>query len=373
MALLSSSTTPSAFSAHLIISDTASGNSARARSQAAGASIQSLPRTGGYSSSQNAPPRRIITPVRNGDSSPAGRFQTPRTQPRVQTRVGGGPGGGPYRSYPRAGSAPGGGPRTPGRFGNKGPPGRGGPRQGGAGGKRRSRNGPKKDDDGSGKNVQLSKPMLQYLLQLKAKRRAVKSYTPHDTTKAELTSQSALSASLGQPGGAPALLDARLRSLADRALLDDPVPILAQARRLVRGQFVKFASDTEREAVMALVADEQARIARKLSDKKGEEIAPKAIEFAELDPAARKATTDALVAGAYTVRARAVEPPATAHTRTANNDKPIDANYNVATRMLDLNASYVGGDADRFLGRLHAIMNVQGGPTGKRQEKAQKA
>lgn len=199
--------------------------------------------------------------------------------------------------------------------------------------------------------------MLRYLLELKAKRRAVKTYTPHDATKEELASQSALSASLGQPGGAPALLDARLRALADRAELDTPIPIFAQARRLVRGQFVKFTSDDEREAVMALVADEQARIARKLSVKKGEEIAPKPIEFAELDGAAKKATTDAVVGGAYNVRARAVEP---------STEQPSSTSRDVASRMLDLNGSYVGADAEKFLGKLDAVLGMK--PASQKQQ-----
>ncbi|KKY19350.1 hypothetical protein UCDDS831_g05555 [Diplodia seriata] len=250
----------------------APGNSARARSQAAGATIQSLPRTGGFSSGQTQPPRRIISP---------------------------------------------------------------------------------------------------YLLQLKAKRRAVKPYTPHQATKDELASQSALSATLGQPGGAPSLLDARLRSLADRAELSAPVHVLAQARRLVRGQFVKFTSDKERDAVMAHVASEQARIARKLSAQKGVEIPPKPLEFAELDDATRKTVTDALVAGAYAVRGRAVEAP------SAGRAEAVGANRDIATRVLDLNGSYVGADAGKFLGRLNSLLGAQGAaasstPEPARQEQGEK-
>ncbi|KAB2569635.1 hypothetical protein DBV05_g11689 [Lasiodiplodia theobromae] len=327
----------------------APGNSARARSQAAGARIQSLPRDasqkvvglagGSFPSGQG----RIITPSRNNDSASGPRILTPRT-PRIQTRVTGRPGGLPNR-FQAAGGA-----RRPGGF--RGPAGRRQDRQ------RRQRGAQNKDDNesnaGSG---QLSDTMLRYLLELKAKRRAVKTYTPRDTTKEELVSQSALSASLGQPGGAPALLDARLRALADRAELDTPIPIFAQARRLVRGQFVKFTSDAEREAVMALVADEQARIAQKLSVKKGEEIAPKPIEFAELDGAAKKATTDAVVGGAYNVRARAVEP---------STEEPSSTSRDVASRMLDLNGSYVGADAEKFLGKLDAILGLM--PASQEQQ-----
>ncbi|KAL1643288.1 hypothetical protein SLS58_004959 [Diplodia intermedia] len=236
--------------------------------------------------------------------------------------------------------------------------GAGGGRQGGARrGNRRGRNAGKNDDDSAEGSVQLSQPLLQYLLQLKAKRRAVKPYTPHQATKEELASQSALSATLGQPGGAPSLLDARLRSLTDRAELSAPVHILAQARRLVRGQFVKFTSDAERDAVMAHVASEQARIARKLSQQKGVEIPPRPLEFAELDDATKKSVTDALVAGAYAVRGRAVEAPAAA---SAGSDAAEVANRDIAARMLDLNGSYVGADAGKFLGRLNRVLGAQG-------------
>ncbi|KAL0254377.1 hypothetical protein SLS55_009852 [Diplodia seriata] len=348
------------------------GNSARARSQAAGATIQSLPRTGGFSSGQTQPPRRIISPVRNGDAPSGPRFQTPRTQPRIQTRVTGGPGGGgSYRPSPGAGGSAAG--RRPGGFGNRGGgAGARGGRQGGARrGNRRARNAGQRDDDGGEGSVQLSQPLLQYLLQLKAKRRAVKPYTPHQATKDELASQSALSATLGQPGGAPSLLDARLRTLADRAELSAPVHVLAQARRLVRGQFVKFTSDKERDAVMAHVASEQARIARKLSAQKGVEILPKPLEFAELDDATKKTVTDALVAGAYAVRGRAVEAP------SAGRAADVGANRDIATRVLDLNGSYVGADAGKFLGRLNSLLGAQGAaasstPEPARQEQGEK-
>ncbi|KAH7060765.1 hypothetical protein B0J12DRAFT_725474 [Macrophomina phaseolina] len=350
------------------------GNSARARSQLASQRIQSLNTTvqykqvglagGSFPSGQTAPPRRIIQPVRRPTDSSSAPSTGPRLQtPRIQTRV-------LDRAAPRYPNSSSGGNRRPGG-------GYGGPRAGGAaGGPRgrpgygparrrnnrvgggRGRSGDKKDDGGQGGQLKLSDTVLRYLLSLKAARRAVKTHTPRDPSKEDLVAQSALSASLGQPGGATALLEQRLRALAERAEME-PVPLLAQARRLVRGQFVKFADEKERDAVMALVAQHQADIAARLSEKKGEAIAPKAIEFEELGQDVRQKTTDAVVAGRYAVHARAVEPPKEGVAAVPASSR------DVAAKMLDLNGSYVGEVREKFMGRLQAIMGVQGPAASK--------
>lgn len=350
------------------------GNSGRARSQVASQRIQSLNRVnhvpagqykqvglagGSFPSGQTGHQSRVITPVRRPDSSTSStgpRLQTPRVQARVNDRAG------PNR-YPNSGA----GARRPGGYPNRfGPGARGGPGGGArskrpSGGPRKRQRNPQRNnrkDDGDDGQVKLSDTVLRYLLSLKAARRAVKTYTPNEPTKEALISQSALSASLGQTAGAVALLEQRLRALADRAEME-PVPLLAQARRLVRGQFVKFADERERDAVMALVAEHQADIAARLSAKKGEEIAPKAIEFEELGGDVRQKTTDAVVAGAYAVHARATEPPKAEAVVTPAYTREI------TPRMLDLNGSYIGDVREKFLGRFNAVMGVHGAAASK--------
>ncbi|KAL1634379.1 hypothetical protein SLS56_002389 [Neofusicoccum ribis] len=355
--------------------------SARARSQAAGARIQNLrfnPNNsnagnykqvglagGSFPSGQNAS-RRVISPVRRtadgSSSSPAGpRLQTPRVQTRVT--------GGPNQRFPNARpGGPGGAHRPGGQFNR---PGFGGARGGPAkrkGGNRNAR-GSRKKDDGRDSTVGLSDTVLRYLLSLKAARRAVKTHTPRAPAKDDLVAHAALTATLGQPSGAVALLAQRLRGLADRvADPGEPEPVLATARRLVRGQFVQFASPRERDAVLAAVADHQAATAARLSEKKGEEIAPRAIEFAPLAPEVRDATTAAVVAGRYAVRGGSAPPP-------ADGIGTPESSTEAAVRLLDLNGSYVGGDKGKFLDRLNAVLSVGGiaaagsSSSGKQQAK----
>lgn len=277
--------------------------------------------------------------------------------PRIQTRVGGGAGAGQRGAPPpgqRFGGLGAGRPSSP-RGGNIGARGGGGGRGGRRGGARGSRNNPnKKKDDQAGDDgpAPLSDTVLRYLVSLKAARRAVKTHTPHEHSSEELISHAALSASLGQPGGAVQLLEARLRALAGRPDLS-PEPVMGIANRLLRGQFVKFADDAEREAVMAIVAERQELVAAQLSEKAGEEVTPRAIEFEEVGAAVRDATTDAVVAGRYAVQAADMGRLAAKAATTADS-------RDAAARVLDLNGSYVGGDRGKFMDRLDALLAVQG-------------
>lgn len=196
----------------------------------------------------------------------------------------------------------------------------------------------------------MTDTMLKYLVQLKGERRKIRVHELKEPTHKELLNNAALSASLGQTNGAAQLLEGRLRYLSERKEML-PSSLQELARRLVQGKFVKFASEREREAVLAMVQAHQELIAAKLSEKKGQEIAPKTIEFQELPEDPKKKTIDLLVSGKYDL-----------NDVRLTQDSQVAEWSEVMMQQLQKNGSYVGSDQSQFVSRVNSILQSAKAP-----------
>ncbi|KAK7623286.1 hypothetical protein BKA81DRAFT_351191 [Phyllosticta paracitricarpa] len=328
-----------------------------------------------------------LSQLQNGQQSAPmndeGITWTPRPKFTMRTVASGGrpgdygggarpPPGGRVLGPPRTGSRPG--PPPGGRV--LGPPRAGGgrmlgpPRMGGGGGAgkrpqkkrparqgRKRREGPRNQSDTLG----LTDTMLKYLVQLKGERRKIRVHELKEPTHKELLNNAALSASLGQANGAAQLLEGRVRYLSERQEML-PSSLQELARRLVQGKFVKFASEREREAVLAMVQEHQELIAAKLSAKKGQEIAPKTIEFEELPDGPKQKTIDLIVSGKYQLK----------EVKPTENSQVADW-ADVMMQQLQKNGSYVGSDQSQFLKRVSSVLASAEAPPPPPQRRAKKA
>ncbi|KAK8175311.1 hypothetical protein IWX90DRAFT_511046 [Phyllosticta citrichinensis] len=298
-----------------------------------GAPNVSSSRPGGYAGARPPPGGRVLGPPRSGSRPgppPGGRVLGP---PRA--------GGGRMLGPPR----PGGGRRPQKKRPARGP--------------RKKRDGPKNTSDEFG----LTDTMLKYLVQLKGERRKIRVHELKEPTQKELLNNAALSASLGQTNGAAQLLEGRLRYLSERKEML-PSSLQELARRLVQGKFVKFASEREREAVLAMVQAHQELIAAKLSAKKGQEIAPKTIEFQELPDDPKKKTIDLLVSGKYDLKDVKL-----------TQDSEVAEWSDVMMQQLQKNGSYVSSDQSQFLSRINSVLQSAEAPapSAAPQKQAKKA
>ncbi|KAK7546901.1 hypothetical protein IWX91DRAFT_352740 [Phyllosticta citricarpa] len=141
-----------------------------------------------------------------------------------------------------------------------------------------------------------------------------------------------------------------------------PSSLQELARRLVQGKFVKFASEREREAVLAMVQEHQELIAAKLSAKKGQEIAPKTIEFEELPDGPKQKTIDLIVSGKYQLK----------EVKPTENSQVADW-ADVMMQQLQKNGSYVGSDQSQFLKRVSSVLASAEAPPPPPQRRAKKA